>query len=538
MYTVAADRISKLARAGLASRLRTGKRGIEKESLRICRDGAIAQTAHPAAWGSALTHPYITTDYSEALTEFITPPFDRTEEVTRFLHEIHQFTHQTLTNEELLWCTSMPCALKDDKTLPIARYGTSNIGRMKHVYRVGLDYRYGRRMQAIAGVHFNYSLPLNFWPGYRQVLGSDAPIREFMDTHYFGLIRNFRRLGWLVPLLFGNSPVVCSSFLGGRTSRLKSFDSCSHYLPHATSLRMSDIGYKNKNQAALQVSYDSLEAYITSLSHATATPYPEYEVIGLYDGQERIQLNTNVLQLENEFYSYMRPKRTIRAGERPTPALRERGVEYVEMRALDIDSFSPTGVSEEHLLFLEAFLIFCLIAESPCITASEQWAIEYNELTVALRGREPDLLLIKNGSKIPMADWARDILNGLAPICEILDDGMAKPRYTTALHHQMTMLSSPQELPSARVLRELANTGLNFFDYTLARASAHESYFRERPLRSGLREYFVGLAATSHAEQLAMEANDRVDFDSFLRQYFAPDDPASVSLGEAPSQPL
>ncbi len=526
MYSLAADRIDKLTRAGLASRLRTGKRGLEKECLRMRRDGSIAQTAHPTAWGSALTHPYITTDYSEALAEFITPAFDRTEEVLKFLHEVHQFAYAMLPEDELLWASSMPCAVKDDSLIPIARYGTSNTGRMKHVYRVGLDYRYGRRMQAIAGVHFNYSLPLDFWPGYRDVTGSTQPLREFVDDHYFGLIRNFRRLGWIVPLLFGNSPVVCSSFLAGRTSRFKQFDECSHYLPYATSLRMSDVGYKNKNQAALAISYDGLTPYVDSLSRAIATPYPEYEVMGLYDGEERIQLNTNILQIENEFYSYMRPKRTTRPGERPTLALRERGVEYVEMRALDVYSYSPTGVEEEHLLFLEAFLIFCLLADSPRITAGEQWGMEYNELTVAMRGREPGLLLIRDGAKVPLADWARELLHALQPICEILDDGANAPRYVPALHRQLALLQTPEELPSARVLRALRDRRQTFFDYTLELAGQHERYFRERPLRSGLRDHFMGLAATSHAEQRALEANDRIDFDTYIARYFA--DPAAA----------
>ncbi|MGH8598669.1 MAG: glutamate--cysteine ligase, partial [Gammaproteobacteria bacterium] len=395
MYELAFHRLNRMQAVGCAVNLAAGKRGLEKESLRIRRDGSLATSPHPKEWGSALTHPYITTDYSEALPELITPPFSRNVEVAEFLDRTHQFIYQMLNADELLWSASMPCAIKDDQAVPIAFYGHSNIGRMKHVYRIGLDYRYGRRMQAIAGVHFNYSLPNEFWPAFQALEKDPGSQRDFIDRSYFALIRNFRRLGWLVPLLFGCSPIVGSSFLAGRTARFKTFDAHSHYLPHATSLRMSDIGYKNKNQAALHVSYDDLESYVASLAKAISTPYPEYEVIGLYDGDQRIQLNTNVLQLENEFYSYIRPKRAIQSGEKPSTALRERGVEYVEMRALDIDSFSSTGVAVEHMQFLEAFLILCLLAESPPITPEELWALEYNELTIALRGREPGLRLIQ-----------------------------------------------------------------------------------------------------------------------------------------------
>lgn len=529
MYRIAEERLSKLTRAGLAAHLRGGKRGVEKESLRVTRDGSIAQTPHPVAWGSALTHPYVTTDYSEALTEFITPAFDCTGDVMRFLHELHQFAYEMLTPDELLWASSMPSALEDDRSLPIAEYGTSNIGRMKHVYRVGLDYRYGRRMQAIAGVHFNYSLPRDFWPNYREVLGSDQPLRNFVDDHYFGLIRNFRRIGWIVPLLFGNSPIVCSSFLGGRTTRFKPFDAHSHYLPYATSLRMSDIGYKNKNQAALNIAYDDLDNYVRSLSRAIATPYPEYEVIGLYDGANRIQLNTNILQIENEFYSYMRPKRTTRPGERPTAALHERGVEYVEMRALDVYSFAPTGVDEDHLRVIEAFLIFCLLADSPQISASEQWSIEYNELTVAMRGREPDLALIRDGERVAVREWAEDILAALEPICAILDGETAVPHYTRALHEQRRLLREPEALPSARLLRELRERRIGFFDYTLELSHAHEAHFRAAPLAPELREYFKALADQSHVEQRALEEGDDVDFATYLAERAMP---APVAVGE------
>ena len=230
-------------------------------------------------------------------------------------------------------------------------------------------------------------------------------LREFIDEHYFGLIRNFQRIGWLVPFLFGNSPAVCKSFLAGRTTRFKAFDSGTHYLPYATSLRMSDIGYKNKNQSALAISYDSLGDYVKSLRAAIGTPYPEYEAIGVKDGDRYVQLNTNALQLENEYYSFVRPKRVTQAGEKPTAALHARGVEYVEIRALDVNAFEPNGVNVEQLRFIEAFLIFCLLENSPSISPAEQRTIQYNELTVALRGREPGLTLQHRGGMKPPQGW-------------------------------------------------------------------------------------------------------------------------------------
>lgn len=520
-YRLAAKRIAQLLAEGGKHALQGGKKGLEKESLRIHRDGSIAQTPHPEVWGSALTHPYITTDYSEALTELITPAFSHTEEVTRFLHELHQFLYQHSDPNELLWNASMPCAVADDRELPIAYYGTSNIGRMKHVYRVGLDYRYGRRMQAIAGVHFNYSLPVEFWPVFQALERDSGSLRDFIDRSYFALIRNFRRLGWLVPLLFGTSPAVCSCFLGGRTTRFKSFDASTYYLPYATSLRMSDIGYKNKNQAVLRIAYDTLDQYVASLSRAIRTPYPEYEVIGLKDGDAYIQLNTNLLQIENEFYSYMRPKRTTRSGEKPTVALRERGVEYVEMRALDVYSFAPSGVYEEQLRFLEAFMIFCLLAESPQISPEEQWTIDYNELTVAMRGREPGLALLVEGERRPVIEWAENIFTGMEPICELLDANIAAAPYTAALRQQRAALADLDSLPSARLLAAMTSERQTFSAYMLAQSEHHARYFKEQPLSASQDEQLRSVAADSWAKQREIEAHDKYGFDEYLARYFA-----------------
>jgi len=520
MYRLAEKRINRLSVAGDESLLQGGGKGLEKESLRISRDGAVATTPHPRAWGSPLTHPYITTDYSEALTELVTPTYTSPEEALQCLEDLHQYLYENLTTDELMWAASMPCAVGDDQAIPIADYGTSNIGRMKHIYRIGLDYRYGRRMQAIAGVHYNYSLPTNFWPQFQEDEEDAGPLRDFVDDHYFGLIRNFHRLGWLVPFLFGNSPAVCKSFLAGRTTRFKAFDSGTHYLPFATSLRMSDIGYKNKNQSALAISYDNLTGYVDSLRAAIETPYPEYEAIGITDGDEYIQLNTNTLQIENEYYSFVRPKRVTRPYEKPTVALRDRGVEYVEIRALDVNAFEPNGVNLDQLRFMEAFLIFCLLEHSPPISEAEQRTIQYNELTVALRGREPGLHLQFRNITKPLKLWATEILDGVEVVCATLDAGRKVPVYQQALDRQRAGLEDFELLPSAQILAAMHETGLPFARYAFALSESHERYFRERRLDAGKAAELRTLTAESIRRQEEVEANDDMEFEEFLRRYF------------------
>jgi len=513
-------RFAALVRAGGPEILCGGYKGIEKESLRVDGEGYIAQTPHPRALGSALTHPYITTDYSEALIELITPPLGEVGETMEFLADLHAFVYDKL-GDELLWATSMPCAVESDACIPIAEYGRSNVGMMKHIYRRGLEYRYGRRMQAISGVHFNFSLPEGFWPVFVEEEEMAGSLQDCISEGYFALIRNFHRHGWLIPLLFGTSPAVCKSFLPGSSSRFQELDPHTLYLPYATSLRMSDIGYKNKNQAALEVSYDSVDDYVACLSHAIETPYPEYEAIGVKVGDQYRQLNANLLQIENEYYSFIRPKRTTRTGERPTLALSRRGVEYVEVRALDVSAFDPLGVNLEQLRFIEAFLIYCLMDDSPGISAGEREAISYNELTVALRGREPGLRLRVREGWRPLAGWAEAIFEDLAPICAVLDNCHPEKPYSAALEAQRRALREPDTLPSARVLQAMREAGLPFAKFAARMSEEHAAYFARRGLSPARRAELERLAAESLAEQARMEQSEVEPFEEYLARYFA-----------------
>ncbi|WP_082411735.1 glutamate--cysteine ligase, partial [Methylogaea oryzae] len=362
--------LGRLAEGGQQALLSAGLKGLEKESLRIGPDGMIARTPHPLALGSALTHPEITTDYSEALLELITPPFQDPADTLAYLDDVHRFVHANLDGEILLG-SSMPCGIDGDDSIPIARYGDSNIGRMKYVYRLGLAYRYGRTMQAIAGIHFNYSVPEKLWPVLQELAGDTRPAQAFIADAYFGMIRNILRHGWLVLYLFGASPGICREFFTGRESlvdQFEQFDDCTLYKPYATSLRMSDIGYKNNNQAGLRISFNSLAEYVDTLSRAIATPSPDYERIGVKVGGEYRQLNANVLQIENEYYNSVRPKQITLSGEKPTLALKKRGIRYVELRSVDLSPFHPAGIDLTELRFLEAFMLYCLL-EPACRSA-------------------------------------------------------------------------------------------------------------------------------------------------------------------------
>jgi len=506
--------------------LRGGLKGVEKESLRVTPEGRLAQTAHPRDLGSALTNEIITTDYSESLIELVTPTFSESWELLQFLCDLHQFVYRHI-GDELLWATSMPGYLSGDAGIPIARYGSSNIGRMKEVYREGLGHRYGRMMQAISGVHFNYSFPEKFWPVLAEVLEQRDAGRDFISDRYFALLRNYRRYGWLVLYLFGNSPVLCASFLRGRAHTLKQLTPGTLYEPYATSLRMSDLGYRNKNQAGVNISVNSLTEYIRDLSRAITIPNAEYERIGIKvdgpSGVEYRQLNANLLQIENEYYSFIRPKRVIHSGERPTQALARAGVQYVEVRALDVSAFDPVGVNQSKLRFVEAFLALCVLKDSAPIDAADEAVLDGNHVLVAHRGREPGLKLSDDGRQRGLTSWALELLDEMRGICELLDEGQRDRPYITALDVQTAKVRDVSLTPAARTLRELEQRGESFDEFALYMSKMHKAYFLDLypPNEQRLTE-FRKEADASLERQAAIERADKVSFDTYLARYFAP----------------
>jgi len=497
--------------------------GVEKESLRVSPEGGISQLPHPSGLGSALTNPYITTDYSEALLEFITPPYEHIESVLEFLRDSQSYVYQKLQQGEILWATSMPCVVAGESSIPIANYGSSNAGQMKSIYRRGLGHRYGRSMQVIAGVHFNYSLPEEFWPAYKDMLGDDnLSLVDFQSEQYFSQIRNLQRFGWLIPYLFGASPAVCKSFLGGAATNLKEFDKNTYFEPYATSLRMGDIGYQNnkENETGVKACYRSLDSYVKSLQCAIETPYSEYEKIGIKVNGEYQQLNANLLQIENEYYSTVRPKQILQGNEKPVLALKKRGVRYVELRSLDVNAFDPLGINETQLRFIEIFMLFCLLHDSDQICFSEREEIDQNELDVAHQGRDPELKLQRNASKVLLKNWASELLDGMQAVGELLDQNKAGNPYMAALKSQIEKVKDAELTPSARMLTEMRENKEGFYHFAKRMSEKHNQYFTRLKLSRERQDFFDKEAKESIDRQKQIEAADSLGLDEYLQAYF------------------
>lgn len=513
------NEVRQFSEAAQARLLRGITRGYERECLRIDRNGRLAQTPHPTALGSKLTHPWITTDYAEALLEFITPPSTEPGFPLDFLKDVHRFSAQQLEGE-YLWAGSMPCLIGTDADIAIADYGSTNAARFKMVYREGLGLRYGRAMQTIAGAHYNWSLPQEFWLNLRDCCGGAPELQDFIDQRSFGLIRNFLRYGWLVPYLFGASPALCRSFLQGHPSDLTELAPGTLHGAYATSLRMSDLGYQNHAQDKMAISFNSLADYTSGLEAAIRTPDPYYAELGVRDGEQWKQLSDSLLQLEAEFYAPMRPKRIAPNGERPAKALRTRGVQYLEMRLFDLNPFIDIGITPEQGLFADVLLLMCLFRSSPPITSREQSENDENKRRVVTRGRQPGLQLLVHNREQPLRVLAHELFDDMAPFAAMLDAAYGGQQYQAAMQALRMRIDEPERTPSAQLLEAIKQHG-SYFNFAFEMSKTHTRKLQASALSADAMAQFRNSVQQSLAEHQRLEAEPQQPFEDFVAAYYA-----------------
>ncbi|WWO96052.1 MAG: glutamate--cysteine ligase [Candidatus Dasytiphilus stammeri] len=500
------------------------KRGIERETLRVKSNGDIATTSHPYELGCPLTHQWITTDFAEALLEFITPTDININKLLIMLRDIHRYVSQVL-NEERLWALSMPGFIKKADDIMIAQYGNSNLGRMKTLYREGLKKRYGTMMQIISGVHYNFSVPLKFWQAWYGVKNMDSG-KEKISAGYLQLIRNYYRFGWIIPYMFGASPAICSSFLQGKKSifSFEHHDSGMLYLPFATSLRLSTLGYTSKLQNNLDINLNNLNNYVHSLQTAINTSSKKYCRIGLKQNGHYLQLNTNQLQMENELYAPIRPKRLNYEGETLSEALTRRGIEYVEVRSLDINPFSPIGIDAEQIRFLDLFLWWCLLRDASEISQKELLLIRQNWEKIILYGRKPGQkikIIQQNGGintvlSISLVQAGKELFRDLKIIAEIMDTTEDSHEYQNTCDYLIRMVENSELTYSSRILKLMRDKGL--IKIGIALSEKYHSLLTREKYEIFNQKVFDNEAILSCKRQNQMETSDNIDFDTFLAQ--------------------
>ncbi|AGH82294.1 glutamate--cysteine ligase [Psychromonas sp. CNPT3] len=497
-------------------------RGIEREALRVDENAHLSQKSHPYAFGSALCHSSITTDYAESLLEFITPVAKTVPQLFDYLNDIHHYVAKNLDVNETLWPISMPCYVNDQSAVELAQYGSSNVGRMKTTYRQGLSNRYGSMMQIISGVHYNFSLPNDFWPVWAEIHDSPLSGKERQSAGYLGLMRNYFRYGWVIPFLFGASPAICRSFIQGKETLFdfQEFDEECIYLPYATSLRLSDLGYTSSEQAALNIAYNSLPEYITSVRDALQHKSPEFKKLGIKNAGNYVQLNDNVLQIENELYASIRPKRVLNEGETPSQALHARGVEYIEIRSLDVNPFEKVGISEEQVYFLDLFLIWCAMRPSDSLTKAEEQHYAKNFDCVVTQGRKPDLQLEIEGSTKTIAAWGEMLSEELQQLAVVLDKNSPDNQYSDAIKHISVRFDKTELTSSARVLSHLTGQNRSKCSLALELSKEYKKQLIAQDYRCYSDAYFEQQKTLSLQKQAQKEQADVLNFDDYLEQYF------------------
>lgn len=494
------------------------KIGFERESLRI-NEKKISAEPHPKELGSALCNKFITTDFSEAQLEFVTPPITGGVDALQFLEDIHHFTTQMIGNE-VIWPLSMPISIESQEDIPIAKYGKSNIGKLKELYRKGLSYRYGRMMQAISGFHYNYSVPEAFWNSdfLNEIEGNYLNV-DFRSALYLNQIRNIYRFNWLIIYLFGASPIVSNSFFNesGIPVEFKKLGNKALYLPNSTSLRMSRYGYQNARRKMINVSLNSVDQYVKDLKTATNTINLEFEKLG-QQHSEIVQLNNCMLQIDDEYYAIVRAKSAIESSLSTTEKIKKSGIDFIELRSLDLNPFSKIGIDKDTACFIEVLLGHCFIRQGSLIKIEDMKIINENDALVAENGGDPDLQLLRNGRKTKLSEWGNILLDELLPIAEVLDDYSYK--YTRAIESAREKVNDPLKTLSAIYLDEFTSTGKDFDDYGIDTASSNKEFFLKRERAENklwnLLEEQVGESRILEKE---IEDNDTEDFEKFVEEY-------------------
>lgn len=456
-----------------------GNFGIELESQRITLSGDLALTPHPSVFGDKVENHRITTDFSESQIEMITPPYKSVEEVYNSLKAIRNEVTKGIPKDELLWPLSMPPKLPNEDLIPIAKFSDSEEGRDREAYRNGLAVRYGKKMQMISGIHYNFSFSEGMIDYFYMQFGKGEEKPAFINEMYLAQARNFLRYRWILIYLFGASPSCDSSYYSVMAKERKEIQQCcpdccgiiEDLNQHATSLRVGRFGYSSTLQRKYNVLFNSLEEYVGKLEEMMATVSSEYSKLGIIKNGSKIQLNGNILQKESEFYSSIRLKQVANKEETQLAALSKRGIEYIEIRILDLNPFEIVGISTSQLRFLHVFMIFCLFQESALVTQDEFEEINSNHNVVALFGRKKNLTLRKyNKGTIDLREFGEEIFEKLIPIAELMNKGSVDGKYLYSVEKERKKLMDLSLLPSERMHREMKKRSESFLKFGIRQA--------------------------------------------------------------------
>lgn len=373
--------------------------GIEKESNRVDLSGNLAKTDHPKSISLRDEHPYIQRDFSELQMEIITPVSNTLEELFNYLAAIHDVAYRSMGKNEMLWPLSMPPQLPEkEENIVIAKL--KNVENV--LYRQTLSDTYGRRKQMICGVHFNFEFGDEL---IRALFNAQSEIKDFHHFKteiYLKATRNYIHYRWLVTYFYGASPSSEKNF----------FEEDSLNGP-VRSIRNSKYGYTNS--AGVEVSYSSIQNYLSDLS---------------------LMVKRGLLSKEKEFYSPVR----LRGGQQVSD-LAVHGINYIELRNIDLNPFETYGVSYEQAEFLHLFLIYLLWKDEG--ENCDEWVKmgDYYNDVVALEHPLEHTKFKKD---------AENMIDEMEHLVQILD----LPISDTLFIHLREMLMDPSKTLAGRLYKE------------------------------------------------------------------------------------
>ncbi|WP_281615295.1 bifunctional glutamate--cysteine ligase GshA/glutathione synthetase GshB [Flammeovirga sp. SubArs3] len=418
----------------LSSRLFEGNFGFEKENIRVDKSGHIALTPHPEKLGDKLTHPYITTDFSESQIEMITPIRPSVKEALGFLETIHDIVTLNLDNDELLWPQSTPPLLPEDEAkINIAHFGEKGIENEK--YREHLANTYGKKKQLLSGIHFNFSFPEKALEHYYKTSEKNISYDKFKEEIYLRITRNFLKDRWFLIALLGNSPVLHNTYNKSCIDELPKATSDAHHFCDATSMRSSMCGYKNNIDLILD--YSSIENYKKSI---------------------KSWIDKGVISSEKENYSTLRLKEI------------NGKLSHIEVRLLDLDPLVKCGINPLNAEIIHIFLIYCLLKDEEGISDEEQTEAHFNQEIAAEQGMSMTADLKIDGKKVNLQ---REIMLKYRAIEKTVEDILPQ-KYMASLEHLRNLSDHLKHRPAYRVLEGIKET--TFLEFHLQQA---KQYYKE-----------------------------------------------------------
>ena len=413
--------------------------GLEKENVRVTESGNLALTPHPKAFGDREKNAYIKTDFSESQLEMVTPVCNTLEEVYSFICNLNKVVSlEIMKNGEFLWPQSNPPILPREEEIPIAKLSN----REDELYRENLSYKYGKKKQVISGIHYNFSFKEEFIKLLYKELKVEKDFREFKDDIYLRMARNFQKYHWLLIYLTGASPVFHESYIDEIKKDGEILGEDSYYIKDDTSLRNSSYGYKNKKD--YYVSYNSIGEYASDIKNL---------------------VKDKEIQSIKEYYNPIRLKSL--GSEDMLESLLHKGIDYLEVRLLDLDPLSIQGVSKETLYLVHLFMIYTLLKENKEITYKDQEEFFKNHDMVALKGRNEDAVIHENGVPVLLKDKGREILSEMDEIVEILFSN--NEEFKNVIKRALEKINNPHDIISEKLIKDIKEEGYINFHMRLAK---------------------------------------------------------------------